>query len=243
VIKRIGWIGLGGGVLAAMICAYALGRARADGVPAIEPLAYGGTLLESGAPVTGTRNIGLTLWTDATSTAGASLACTTTSSPVMVTAGRFRLALDATCVDAVHAHPDLWVELSVGGMALPREHIGAVPYALEAGGGPDYDSGWVPIAHGGYVDLTHGLGAVPRRYTVLVSSMATGEPAFPSGWSWQNAAGEGGRGVIVTNVTSTTLRMAAGTYAGCGVYDDWPSLGTASRHCLPSGYARVLVWR
>jgi hypothetical protein len=32
----------------------------------------------------------------------------------------------------VHANPNVWVEVSVGGAALPRSKLGAVPYAVEA---------------------------------------------------------------------------------------------------------------
>ena len=57
-------IGLGG---------YFLGRAGAEGVPTTDPLVYSGMLMDGGVPVDGLRRIGVTIWTDPTSTAGAKL--------------------------------------------------------------------------------------------------------------------------------------------------------------------------
>jgi len=109
---------------------YRVGRARADGIPRTTPLLYGGFLEEAGAPVTGTRDITLRLW-DAAS--GGLLACAeTTAAATTVTAGEWRVAVDASCVEAVQRTPDLWVETLVGGTSFGRTKIGAVPYAVEA---------------------------------------------------------------------------------------------------------------
>lgn len=113
-----------------MVAAYRLGRARADGVPAMNPLYYGGVLDDGGRPAEGTRNVTVRLWDAAT--AGATV-CTTTAGGTTFSGGRFRVALDATCVGAVRANPELWAELQVDATRFPRSKLGAVPYALEAG--------------------------------------------------------------------------------------------------------------
>ncbi len=111
---------------------FALDRALADGPPTIEPLVYAGTLIDGSTPVEGSRSIGIVLWSSATASTASDRACATAPAAMPVTAGRFRVVLDATCSAAVHARPDLWVELSVDGTVMPRTHLGAVPYALEA---------------------------------------------------------------------------------------------------------------
>lgn len=113
-----------------MVAAYRLGRARADGVPAMNPLYYGGVLNDGGRPVEGTRSVTVRLWNAAT--AGTTV-CTTNAGSTAFSGGRFRVALDATCVGAVRANPELWAEVQVEGTTFPRSKLGAVPYALEAG--------------------------------------------------------------------------------------------------------------
>jgi len=113
-----------------MVAAYRLGKARADGVPAVNPLYYGGVLSDGGRPVEGARAVTVRLWDAAT--AGTTV-CTTTAAGTTFTGGRFRVALDAACVGAVRANPELWAEVQVEGTTFPRSKLGAVPYAIEAG--------------------------------------------------------------------------------------------------------------
>lgn len=119
-----------GACLVVGVVAYRLGRARADGVPMMNPLYYGGVLNDGGRPVEGARNVTVRLWDAAT--AGATV-CSTTAMGTTFTGGRFRVALDAACVGAVRANPELWAEVQVEGTTFPRSKLGAVPYALEAG--------------------------------------------------------------------------------------------------------------
>ena len=112
------------------IAAYRLGRARADGVPMVNPLYYGGMLDDGGRPIEGVRNVTVRLWDAAT--AGATV-CTTNAAGTAFSGGRFRVALDGACVGAVRANPELWAELQVDATTFPRSKLGAVPYALEAG--------------------------------------------------------------------------------------------------------------
>jgi len=112
--------------------AYNQSRARADGIPAMRPLTYAGTLEEGGAPVNGTRNLRLTLWDSATSTESVNTRCITTAAGAMVTNGRFQVVLDAACAGVVRSTPDLWLEIEVNGGSLGRTKLSAVPFAIEA---------------------------------------------------------------------------------------------------------------
>jgi formylglycine-generating enzyme required for sulfatase activity len=107
-------------------------QAAAEGVPTSEPLWFSGTLADGGAPVDGARDVTIRMF-DA-DTGGAEV-CATEALGARVAAGRFRIALAAGCVAAVHANAELWVQVEVGGVNLGRTKIGAVPYALETGSG------------------------------------------------------------------------------------------------------------
>ncbi|MBM4345648.1 MAG: hypothetical protein FJ100_19930, partial [Deltaproteobacteria bacterium] len=48
--------------------------------------------------------------------------------------GRFSVTLPGACAQLVHDTPDVWAEAVVAKVALPKVHIGAVPYALQADG-------------------------------------------------------------------------------------------------------------
>lgn len=116
--------------LAVAAIGYRVGRARADGVPAMNPLFYSGVLEDSGRPVEGARDITLRLWDAAT---GGTIACPeTTAMATPVVSGRFRVALESACVTAIQRNSELWTEVVVSGTSLGRSKIGAVPYAIEA---------------------------------------------------------------------------------------------------------------
>lgn len=112
------------------VVAYRVGRARADGVPTVSPLYYGGVLDDGGRPVEGMRNVTIRLWDMAS---GGTAACTTVTPNTTFSAGRFRIELDAACTGAVRANPNLWAEVLVDSTTFARTKLGAVPYALEAG--------------------------------------------------------------------------------------------------------------
>ncbi len=112
------------------VVAYRVGRARADGVPTVSPLYYGGVLEDGGTPVEGMRNVTIRLWDAATA---GTAACTTVAPGTAFAAGRFRVELDAACTGAVRANPNLWAEVLVDSTTFARTKLGAVPYALEAG--------------------------------------------------------------------------------------------------------------
>jgi hypothetical protein len=119
---------------------YRIGKAYASGIPTTNPLVYTGTLMNNGAPAQSPQNIGISLWTDPTSST--SQVCDVPSGAVTIDAlGRFSVPLNAACLTAVGANPDLYVEVDVAGAQVgARTHLGAVPYAVEANHAVSADS-------------------------------------------------------------------------------------------------------
>jgi len=116
--------------LIAVGSAYLVGRARAAGVPATQPLTYSGVLTDTaGVPLTGSKNLQVQIWDK--DSAG-NIICTTGSAAQTLVAGTFAVPLPAACATAIHANPELWTEVLVDGASAGRTKIGAVPYALEA---------------------------------------------------------------------------------------------------------------
>ncbi|MBA2661517.1 MAG: hypothetical protein H0U74_04435 [Bradymonadaceae bacterium] len=111
---------------------YMVDKATANSAPTQQPLVYSGVLEENGVAVTGARNIEISLWNDEASTADTNKACSTLADGYQVEKGRFRIALSATCKQAVRKNPDLWVEVRVAGNSLGRSPITPVPYAVSA---------------------------------------------------------------------------------------------------------------
>jgi hypothetical protein len=121
-----------GTILGLCAVSYFVGIVRAGGAPTITPLVYSGTLLDaSGSPVSASHSIGISLWRDPSSTAPAMRVCSVNAATVTPAHGRFSIVLDPACTTAAHTTPDLWVEIGLDGNALPRTHLGAVPYSLE----------------------------------------------------------------------------------------------------------------
>ncbi len=126
------WMIAGLVVAAGGIGAWA-GGVHAAGVPVEAPLTYAGVVTDSAgtAPVA-PLDVTVAVFDAASGGAGVCAAA-----PVQAAAGsgRFSVVLPKACADAVHAKADLWVEVQVGPAktALPRQKLGAVPYALEAG--------------------------------------------------------------------------------------------------------------
>jgi hypothetical protein len=129
----IGVAGLGG------LAGYAL-RARADGVPATQPLFYAGTLQgPDGLPAKGTPTLTVSLYG---AMAGGDPLCTSPPTPVDLSrsGGHFRVPLGGAgvtgdCVQVVHANAELWAGVHSSDAVqteFPRAKLGAVPYALEA---------------------------------------------------------------------------------------------------------------
>jgi hypothetical protein len=104
-------------------------RAAADGVPSV-PLVYSGYLEDAaGNPANGDLPLAAAIFDAAT---GGAALCTTLGT-LTATRGWFSFSLDPSCTESVRQGPDRWIELTVQGSVLPRQRIGAVPYAHEAG--------------------------------------------------------------------------------------------------------------
>ena len=90
----------------------------------------------NGTPFTATSAHFVVRLFDRESATGAMMYCQVDAPSTPVSNGHFRIALDPSgytaCRDAVRAHPVVWVEVQVESEALPRQQLGAVPYALEA---------------------------------------------------------------------------------------------------------------
>ena len=114
-------------VFAAGPVGYWLQKARAAGIPAAKALIYTGTLTEGGTPVTGTRNIQISV-----ANQDGSQKCVAGPSSTAVQAGAFQVALPDACTALVHQIPDLSMEIFVGGASMGKFKLGAVPYAVEA---------------------------------------------------------------------------------------------------------------
>lgn len=105
-------------------------RVKAAGVPAKGALTYSGFLTQSdGTPINGSKPVALFGYTAQTAT---DPVCQVLSTPVTFTAGWFKILLPETCVAAVHASTELWIDVQVEGMSVGRTRVGAVPYSLEA---------------------------------------------------------------------------------------------------------------
>jgi hypothetical protein len=114
-----------------LVSAYLLGRARAAGAPTMQPMTYSGVLTDmSGTPLTGMKNIQITLFDAATM--GNQVCSYGPSAVALSSGGAFQAVLPTQCTTAVHGAGDLWVEVFVDGNTLGRTKLGAVPYAIEA---------------------------------------------------------------------------------------------------------------
>ncbi len=112
------------------LVSYWTGSARAGGIPTSNPLYYSGLLTDkTGKVLTGSKAISVVLWNAVTA---GNKKCTTAAKTTNLVQGRFRVALDKTCIKAVQDNSDLWVEVVVDGTSMGRTKIGAVPYAVEA---------------------------------------------------------------------------------------------------------------
>jgi hypothetical protein len=157
-------LGLAGG---AVSVGYFAGRARAAGIPTTQPLSYSGVLTDAnGTPLTGSKNIQIMLFDAPT---GGSATCATTSAPQTLVAGAFQVTMPDSCVTAVRANPDVWVDVVVDGGSLGRTKLAAVPYAITSG---EASCG---LGVTGMIDTGAGfcIDATDRTETAYGSSIAT----------------------------------------------------------------------
>ncbi len=145
---------------------------------------YQGRLLDTnGAPVNGSVDIGIGLYTNAT--AGASHFSQAVG-PVTVVNGMFDFAFGTNTLEfrAVFTNAAVWIGVSVDGAALvPRQQLMAVPYALTAGRVPDLTLGATGTAAGVEADGRDGgvaVGFQARAYSAalgLGGGVAMGQSA------------------------------------------------------------------
>lgn len=150
-------------------------QASAGGVPSTEPMMYSGQLTDAGAPITGPREISISLWDHATSADTSNRICDTSpDSPTMVQDGEFSLVLNDECTAGIHENREVWLEVMVEGESFGREKIGAVPYALQA----DASRASVPI--GGIIDWYQASADTPiPEGFVLAEGGSVEDPRSP----------------------------------------------------------------
>jgi len=149
-------------------------QALAAGVPDVNALTYTGYLeTPAGVPVTTLVNLNVSVY-DA-EVAGNKV-CEKAVMDLAPVAGRFQVELPDNCVAAVKANPNLWVEILVGGAALGRTKLGAVPYALEAGHATSADSAT------NATNATTATGALHTRITALEA--CPGDPQAPAAYGF-----------------------------------------------------------
>lgn len=130
--KRVVARGVVVGVAAALLVALGYVAGVRAAVPSDVGVVYSGTIVDNGAPLTGTHAIAVSLFADATTT---SVLCNIAQDQsAALTQGRFSIALDSTCAAKLHlATSDVFVEMQVDGHTIgTRNPINAVPFALEA---------------------------------------------------------------------------------------------------------------
>ncbi len=188
-----------GGVIVAGVGAH-LTSARAEGIPAVDPVVYSGLLEDSGVRVTGQVDVTVALFDAATL---GTQVCSTGVVPTNVVDGHFEVALPAACVAAIRADPDLWVQIAVGTDTFPRSRVTAVPFALEA----DRASNAVgPL--GARLTALEGARDLPAGTTLAGATIATG-PHFTAADAVAALSGAGDQLVGAINSGSTSARIDA----------------------------------
>jgi microcystin-dependent protein len=184
--------------LAAVVLGYGIGRARASGIPLTNTLTYTGTLLNNGQADNGTHFVIAKVF-DGTGDGGvtATQACQTTTGTVTAANGRFTIALDPSCVAAVHASPNLSIDLTIDGIDVGSSPLTAVPYAVEADTASKYAPG------------SQIASLVPPGTVVAYAGVVSAMVAPPPGWLLCDGSTKS-RGVYANLFTSI------GTTAGAG---------------------------
>ena len=220
-LRRI--LGLTVAVAIGAASAITLQRAGASGAPAAGALTYRGTLeLADGSVVVGDKPIGLALWDSMT--AGKKLAnCDVPSMPRAVVQGNFEVKLPDTCTAAISGSADLWVEVQVDGLPLPRTKLGAVPYAVEAthaASAANADGTLASALSALQADVA-SLKAAPHLTTIHGEVITAADDASTGGFAGQClGAGKSGTDVtlhacsLAANRKCSALGYSAGLFVG-----------------------------
>ncbi|MEM1144884.1 MAG: hypothetical protein AAGI88_20055 [Pseudomonadota bacterium] len=106
-------------------------------------------------------------------------------------------------------------------------------------GDPDYDSGWFEAGFNSQYPLEHGIGAIPRRYTVLFSQDKSAQTVHLANQIWFYGS-EGGRGVMITHIDDKEMYVRTGSER---LFDTNPGHHGTQRINAREGYLRVLCWK
>ncbi len=124
--KLVGALAVGG-------VGFAAGQVAATSFPSTDQqMYYSGVLADTaGAPETGIEDISVALFS---APSGGTRLCEASEADVDLAAslGRFRVALPASCSDAVRDNGDVYAQVTVGATTMPRQKLGASPYAVSA---------------------------------------------------------------------------------------------------------------
>jgi hypothetical protein len=158
--------------------------ALAFAVPAQIP--YTGQLTESGSPVTGTRDLTVSLYTDSL---GGSPVYSETFNGVTVTGGVFQLNLNPD--QSVWDGSTQWLAVSVNGGAelAPRVRIGTVPYAASVGSVTTihhysiHSSAFIPFNINNDINYNDQYVCVQAGDTHLLAPVQLPDGAHITGWS------------------------------------------------------------
>ena len=99
----------------------------------------------------------------------------------------------------------------------------------------EYDSGWFNVSALNIITKNHNLGVRPKHVTIWCANSGSGEPTSPSiaGPFFVKSSATDDRGAYVAKVTTTSLRVRAGSYLG---------INEAHNGWLTSGRYRVIAW-
>lgn len=113
--------------------------------------------------------------------------------------------------------------------------------ALEA----KFVSTWRSIGRADRVTIDHELGVIPSNVVVQVAASTSPTVVHMGGHMHTFGNETGGRGVIATNITASSLVVRAGDSQFCPVFDTFVASGSsdgANRVCLGTGFVRVIVY-
>ena len=191
------------------------GRALATGAPVQTPLTYAGTVTDAaGKPYPTAQSVKVSFYDKADATVAK---CTSPQAQTEANTGHFSVVLPPECAQAVHEAPDLWTEATVGESktVLPRTHVGAVPYALEA------DAAKVAAGAGGALKTT--LDGLASDVAGLKAGSGGGGPILVDG---KGVTIGKMLGVTSANPLTWRIQSAPGYLIDVGEYDPW--YGSAS---------------
>ncbi|MEZ4848726.1 MAG: hypothetical protein R3B93_08935 [Bacteroidia bacterium] len=131
----------------------------------------------------------------------------------------------------------------------------SVPYAMQAGNKPFYDSGWFPMSSqagaNSYKELSHNLGEYPTRVKVLVKAIGGDNDGFifeGTGSVQADDDNSENYGGVVFAYSQTKIRLWAptqnnGSASGriISIEDGWGN--EINRQASNNAEVRVLVWR